>query len=406
MFFLDLNILTNRNIINRELYIEVGIDGVIIEVSPNCVIVLGYEPSDIIGKKFIEIALIDIQLLLEKIEGNMETYIQIKKANGEIIYMDCAIVCENNKFFISMIDVTRFIKDRDRNERVLQIFEKSKDIIYSLDIKPEVKYVYLNPAIEKSLGYTLEENLKNPFIAFEIVHPEHKDIQMKKLNGDIECNQSLVTMYKHKITGEYIWFEDYCMPFYNEDGELIRIDGICRNIQDRKELEERLKYLSYHDALTGLCNRTYFEEQIKCLDEKKDTKVGIVICDLDNLKYVNDKLGHFEGDQLIKSIAEIIKNSFEEKFVASRFGGDEFVIVLEDLEKDEMKKEVQKFKNNINSYNSQNPTFPIQVSMGFAFAEHSQGNVYNVFKKADKNMFREKLQTKNFNYCTDLNFKL
>ncbi|SCZ02941.1 sensor domain-containing diguanylate cyclase [Alkaliphilus peptidifermentans] len=218
--------------------------------------------------------------------------------------VECSLQQDNNSCTIifSMFDVTKYILRQEKLNRVLQIFEKSDDIIYSFDLKPEPNYIYLSPAIEKCLGYSLDENKKNPFLACDVVHPDYYDVQVSKIRGeiDIDSNQSFITRYKHKTSGEYIWFEDQCIPIYDEYGELRRIDGICRNIHERKQLEEKLWYLSYHDTLTGLYNRTYFEERIKELDEGRDVQAGIVICDLDNLKYINDKLGHYEGDQIIK----------------------------------------------------------------------------------------------------------
>jgi len=360
--------------------------------------VLGYENQFMIGKRINEFTneTLDINRI-DLSDQNNRICIPFKKLSGEIIYMDIEFV--DNKYSdnyktISMVDVTKYVLQEEKLKRVLQIFEKSEDIIYSLDLKPKPSYVYLSPGIEKSLGYSLDNNV-NPFNALEVIHPDYSYIQKRKLRGELGCNQSIVTRYKHYISGKYIWFEDYCMPIYNEAGDLVRIDGICRNIQDRKELEEKLKYLSYNDALTGLHNRTYLEENIKELDEKRDVKVGIIICDLDNLKHINDKLGHFEGDQLIKATGEIIKHSFKNKFVAARYGGDEFVIVLEDLRLEQMEAEVFKFKNRICQYNeSTHLKLPIHISIGFSYSDNSRGNIREVFKRADKNMFNEKTKTK------------
>jgi len=383
---------------SRELYVEIGQDDIIRNISFNSQEVLGYENQFMIGKRINEFTneTLDINRI-DLSDQNNRICIPFKKLSGEIIYMDIEFV--DNKYSdnyktISMVDVTKYVLQEEKLKRVLQIFEKSEDIIYSLDLKPKPSYVYLSPGIEKSLGYSLDNNV-NPFNALEVIHPDYSYIQKRKLRGELGCNQSIVTRYKHYISGKYIWFEDYCMPIYNEAGDLVRIDGICRNIQDRKELEEKLKYLSYNDALTGLHNRTYLEENIKELDEKRDVKVGIIICDLDNLKHINDKLGHFEGDQLIKATGEIIKHSFKNKFVAARYGGDEFVIVLEDLRLEQMEAEVFKFKNRICQYNeSTHLKLPIHISIGFSYSDNSRGNIREVFKRADKNMFNEKTKTK------------
>lgn len=395
------------NKIKREIDGEIGVDGVIKYISSNSLNILGYEHSFMIGKSLQEFTHENIELDFERLgDEDKRICIPFNKIDKEVVYMDLEydIFIERNfkKIIFSMVDVTKYISQEKKLKRILQIFEKTEDIIYSLDFKPEPNYVYLSPGIEKSLGYSLDEIGPDTSLPCEIVHPDNYEIQMQKSGGKVYNNQNFVTRYKHKLTGEYIWFEDHCMPFYNEQGELIRVDGICRNINHRKKLEEKLKYLSFHDALTGLYNRTYLEEKIKELDEYHETKVGIVVCDLDNLKYTNDKLGHYDGDQILKALGSVIMNSFDEKFVAARFGGDEFIIVLEGLEYEEMKREIANYKNKINRYNLENPKLPIKVSIGFAFTEYSKGNIRELFKKADKNMFKEKIKGKSIDQKTNI----
>ena len=131
---------------------------------------------------------------------------------------------------------------------------------------------------------------------------------------------------KHK-DGYYVWLEDYMIPDYNKNGQLVAIQTISRNIQERKELEQRLEKLGYHDDLTGLFNKNYLLKEMNLLDSKINIPVGIIVCDLDNLKRTNDLLGHSVGDSLIISAGKILLSVFNSEHVVSRMGGDEFVII-------------------------------------------------------------------------------
>lgn len=117
-------------------------------------------------------------------------------------------------------------------------------------------------------------------------------------------------------------------PVINKKDEVVGVVGVSRDITKRKELENMLRQISYTDKLTGLYNRTCFEEQIEILDNEKFYPLSIIIGDANGLKQLNDTRGHFEGDKLIIKISEILKNSCDENDLIFRWGGDEFVILM------------------------------------------------------------------------------
>lgn len=115
------------------------------------------------------------------------------------------------------------------------------------------------------------------------------------------------------------------------------------------------------------------------------------MCDVDGLKLVNDTLGHDTGDKLLKLASDIIKDSFEEKHSISRIGGDEFAVVLVDIDESYVIKACDKLKNNIKKYNSKNSHLPLSISIGYAVKNELDVTMEILFKKADNNMYREKL---------------
>lgn len=180
-------------------------------------------------------------------------------------------------------------------------------------------------------------------------------------------------------------------PLLDDHGHVIGAIEIIRDITNRKNIEEKLKYLSFHDQLTGLHNRTSFERQMKNLEATECYPAGIIVCDLDGLKIINDSMGHDAGDRLLKTAADLIKGNLREYELVSRIGGDEFAILLPNCDQSVVKKVVTRIKNAIKNYNQSNSEFPLHISMGFAVRNRESISMDELFKMADNNMYREKL---------------
>ncbi|SHH13155.1 sensor domain-containing diguanylate cyclase [Tepidibacter thalassicus] len=385
--------------LSRELFLEIEFDCTIKDVTSNCYNILGYTKEEMIGQNIKEIFKnSELNKLLNKNDNSKIAEIIIKDKNNDDIYMSVkkGFVKEDNKniMFLSMIDITKYKEKLNMAKRLMRIFEKSNDIIFSARIKPEIKFEYLSPAVYTNLGVTVEECKKNPLIPLEIVHPDEYEEHKKKFDGIIEdYSNKFYTRFMNK-EGEYIWFEEYIVPVYDDNGDVVIVEGISRNIHERKQLEEKLRYLSYHDALTGLYNRAYFDKEKERLDKEINTSIGIIICDLDNLKSINDNLGHGEGDELIKLASKLIKKNVNENAVVARIGGDEFAILLKGVDYKEVENIVTKLKKTIKIYNSVNPEILIELSIGFAYSKNSIGCVKELFRNADKNMYIDKRKNK------------
>lgn len=147
--------------------------------------------------------------------------------------------------------------------------------------------------------------------------------------------------------------------------------------------------MSCHDALTGLYNRFYFEEQMQRVEKNGNTPIGLIMCDVDGLKLINDTLGHDKGDVLLKSVAEVLMASFRREDTIARVGGDEFAILLPGTDRKALEKTVNRLRNNIKDYNEKNNNMWISLSIGYAVREAGNISMQDLFRQADNAMYRE-----------------
>lgn len=174
-----------------------------------------------------------------------------------------------------------------------------------------------------------------------------------------------------------------CLP-----GDIL---AIVRDITDRKHMEQQLRYIGLHDPVTGLYNRLYFEEEMLRLEDCRQCPVGLIVCDLDGLKLVNDTLGHSQGDTLLKATAHVIRSCFRASDVVARIGGDEFAILMPLSDLATTEQACQRIRNASTEYSLSNPLIPISISVGMAIKSDPAVPMNAVFKEADNNMYREKL---------------
>ncbi|WP_300383852.1 diguanylate cyclase [Clostridium sp.] len=377
----------NRKV-NREMFIDINVSGDIINITENCTSFLGYKKENIIGKNIniFSLKIIQLDFLINKIEK----VFPFKNSRGEKIYLDIKVIDRlEDVIVLSLINVTNYKKNEIKLDSFLKIFENSKDIIYSLQVKPEIKFIYISPSIKENLGYTVEENMENPILCCEATHPDFKELQYRKVDKNTDFSKPIVTRIMSKITGDYVWQEDFVTPFFDDNGNLIKVNGVCREIQETKELEEKLTYVSYHDSLTDLYNRTYLDIKMCEYNNCRDEKIGIAIFDLDKLKEINDRFGHKTGDILIKEAGLLIKVILKDHIVC-RFGGDEFVVIFEYITLENMEEELRKLTEGIEKYNCDKSNLKINMSMGYAHTNNSRDNTNRIFKIADDNMYSNK----------------
>ncbi|WP_332649090.1 sensor domain-containing diguanylate cyclase [Lysinibacillus sp. 54212] len=277
---------------------------------------------------------------------------------------------------------------------LLHIAENAKgDILYYFDMQPIGQYRYLSPVIDHIFGPdTMRQHLNNPNLVFEIVHPDDHGTFIKKTRGEIDYSKPILLRLRHQ-DGRYIWFEEYVSPVY-ENGKIVALQGIYRNVEGKIELQQKLEYRATHDRLTDLYNRDYFESQFDYYNLEVDAPVAIAICDLDNVKQINDTQGHKMGDVYIQESARLIKQTVGQQADVARIGGDEFALLFLHLSPGKIEVILNSIYKEVQIYNKSNREFQICMSIGYAYSESSIQQMDPLFMSADNEMYKKKNQKK------------
>ena len=166
-------------------------------------------------------------------------------------------------------------------------------------------------------------------------------------------------------------------------------DQLLKEIEERKKTEEKIIYKSYHDELTGIYNRAFFNEKFVQLDREECLPLSIILADLNGLKITNDTSGHQTGDRLLIQISRILENVFRETDIIARIGGDEFVILLPNTSKDTTRDLCDRVKEACLNC-APNPIKP-SVALGYETKTDMSSDMDIIFKHAEDNMYEHKI---------------
>ncbi len=189
--------------------------------------------------------------------------------------------------------------------------------------------------------------------------------------------------------GDSGWLELYVYPLHNHNGSVIGVVEHVRDITEKRELEERLRFLSFHDILTGLYNRTFFQEELRRLDTSRSLPLGILMGDVNGLKLVNDVFGHEEGDRLLVEAGKILKMSCRKEDIIARWGGDEFIILFPNVTEETLNNITKRIYDNFQT--SKSLKIPLSISIGYAIKYRPEEDIEDIIRKAEDNMYQRKL---------------
>jgi diguanylate cyclase (GGDEF)-like protein/PAS domain S-box-containing protein len=176
-------------------------------------------------------------------------------------------------------------------------------------------------------------------------------------------------------------------PGYEQDYRRVIVTII--DITERKQAEERMRYMSTHDLLTGIYNRNFFEAELERLQDSRLEPVNVMVVDINGMKATNDSHGHAAGDELLRRAAQVLKLSFRKEDVIARIGGDEFVVLFHGAV--QVQEAVERVKECLRDHNHWYDGPPLSLAIGAASGGKGSSLV-NLYKKADQIMYKEKLR--------------
>ena len=164
---------------------------------------------------------------------------------------------------------------------------------------------------------------------------------------------------------------------------------VYRNYSELKHKDRLIKYLGFHDHLTGLYNRRFYQEEMKRLDKERNIPISIVMADINGLKLVNDAYGYKAGDELIRKIAGILSRECRADDIIARIGGDEFAIILPGTNPDQARRFAARISEAM-AYEKPDKLIP-SLAIGFAVKQDVSDNIDDIFRNAEDDMNRQKL---------------
>jgi diguanylate cyclase (GGDEF)-like protein/PAS domain S-box-containing protein len=270
------------------------------------------------------------------------------------------------------------------------MIENISDIIQIVDIAGIVKYI--SPNVKKEFGWHASELAGKS--GFEYIHPDDRMRVMQKYE-DLVSEPESVGSAECRILckdGNYRYIE---MRGKNMLSNPL-IEGFLLNYHDiteRKKQEAEIRYLSYHDNMTDLFNRSFFDEEKKRLDTARQLPLSIIIGDVNGLKLTNDAFGHAEGDRLLIEVARILRKCCRLEEIIARTGGDEFCILLPQTSSENAKVICNRIYKTCKQTKIQfgSRTFNPSISLGHATKTEAGQPIDQIMKNAEDYMYRRKL---------------
>lgn len=189
--------------------------------------------------------------------------------------------------------------------------------------------------------------------------------------------------------GRVYMIEDSASPIKNLHNEIIGVVLVFRDATQKQENRRQIEYLSFHDFLTGLYNRRFFEEEMKRLDTPRNYPLTIIMADLNGLKLTNDAFGHFEGDKLLKQTGELFRTYLRSEDIAARWGGDEFVILMPKTTLEDAEKIVKRITEGANELITSKGI--LSIAFGWETKMDNTIDLEVVFKNAEEYMYKRKI---------------
>jgi len=212
-------------------------------------------------------------------------------------------------------------------------------------------------------------------------------LKTEKLIEDLEERVQIRTSQLEKTNSELQWVNESLEKTIEANSQYQMV--LLNDVNERKLLQEKFAFLSYHDHLTGIYNRRFFEEESKRLDVPRNLPITLLMADVNGLKLINDSFGHFYGDEILKVVAEIMKDACRADDIVARLGGDEFVLLLPKTNASEAESIMSRMLQMAKTKHV--GSIEVSISFGLDTKTDDTTSIQEVFNLAEDKMYRSKL---------------
>ncbi|NBG87200.1 sensor domain-containing diguanylate cyclase/phosphohydrolase [Isachenkonia alkalipeptolytica] len=286
-----------------------------------------------------------------------------------------------------IMEIKKALKESEKRYEELTL--RSRALVFELD--PKGQFTYVSPSAKALFGYEEEELLGKMF--FYELAPEDQREELKAFGEEILKQGGTVSDFEHTLQTKdgrriSVMTNGFCT--LNKRGEVESFQGIDVDITHIKEAEERVRYLSYHDQLTGLYNRHFIEEEMQRLDVERNLPLSMIMIDANGLKLVNDAFGHKAGDELLLKTARVVKQVTRKEDLVARTGGDEFLVFLPETGVEETLKIQKRMEDLAKEVIVCN--LPLSFSVGSYTKKHTRITMEDALSQAETRMYRQKFR--------------
>jgi len=337
-----------------------------------------------------------IEHMLEGVEKSNMHRITVSR-NDEIGKISNSFNQMADTIYVLVNNLEETVRERtaelEENKEKLQIIlDSTAEAVYGIDRNG--KCTFCNASCVRMLGYSHQGELLGKSMHQQIHHsrsdfsefPEDECRILRALAQGESSHADDEVFWKADDTSIAVEYHSY--PQF-KDGSIIGAVVTFTDNTERKKAEEQIRYLSNHDALTGLFNRAYFEEALKQIDTNENLPISIVYGDVNGLKLTNDVFGHAAGDALIQKSAEILKTVSRKGDIIARVGGDEMIILLPHTEAADAARIIERVKSEL--YNEQIDAIRCSISMGLATKTEASQIIERTILIAEHAMYRDKI---------------